>query len=312
MFKNIDNYHLLILWLDEGWNLGSEREQQLLRKLYSKGIALNEYVKDKIFYGIKTGLNEAFVIDEATKNVLVQQDSRSQEIIKPFLFGRDIKRYEPPKSHKYLILFPRGFTNTKGSLPKNPWKWIKDNYTAISNHLEPFEEKGKKRYDKGDYWWELRSCDYYTDFEKTKIMFAEIATKGQFQLDENNHFSDTTSYIISTDSKYLLAILNSNLTTFLFSKLSSTIRGGFLRWKSQYVKNIPIKNITTPSDKEIADKIVNFAALILSLNNEKQQTTLPEKLEQLQGRINHTDDKINKLVYELYGLTEEEIKIVES
>src|SRR5215213_9163551 len=105
--------------------------------------------------------------------------------------------------------------------------------------------------------------------KRKKIMFAEIATKGQFQLDGGDHFTDTTSYIISIDSQYLLAILNSQLVTFLFSKISSTIRGGFLRWKRQYVKNIPIKTIETSSEELIADEIVKLVELILSLNKEK-------------------------------------------
>jgi len=89
---------------DGGWNLGSETEQLLLKKLQSGGVPLGEYVKGKIYYGIKTGLNEAFVIDEETKNRLINEDQRSAEIIKPFLAGKDIRRYQIPKSNKYLIL----------------------------------------------------------------------------------------------------------------------------------------------------------------------------------------------------------------
>ena len=81
---------------DSGWNLGSAAEQQLLKKLNDTGIPLGEYVKGKIYCGVLTGLNEAFVIDEKTKNQLIAEDEKSAEIIKPFLAGRDIKRYELP------------------------------------------------------------------------------------------------------------------------------------------------------------------------------------------------------------------------
>ena len=112
-----------------------------------------DYVNGKIYYGIKTGLNEAFVIAEETKNKLIKEDKKNTEIIKPFLAGRDIKRYQPLSKNTYLILFPKGFTNQKGNNPKNAWKWLEENYPAIATHLKPFEETGKKRYDKGDYWW---------------------------------------------------------------------------------------------------------------------------------------------------------------
>ena len=83
---------------NSGWNLGSEEEQQLLLKIRQAGIPLGDYVKGKIYYGIKTGLNEAFVIDAITRDRLIAEDPRSAEVIKPFLAGRDIKRYQQPKS----------------------------------------------------------------------------------------------------------------------------------------------------------------------------------------------------------------------
>src|SRR5665647_9459 len=114
---------------DSGWNLGSETEQLLLKKLQTTGIPLGEYVKGKIYRGVLTGLNEAFVIDEETKNRLIAEDKNSEEIIKPFLAGRDIKRYQQPKSNSFLIFFPKGFTNKKGNKPKNGWKSV--SYTHL-------------------------------------------------------------------------------------------------------------------------------------------------------------------------------------
>ncbi len=314
-FKNLDSYvqeyktQLSIDSLDDGgWNLGSEGEQQLLKKLQSTGIPLGEYVKGKIFYGIKTGLNEAFVIDEATKNALIKEDAGSKEIIKPFLGGRDIKRYQTSKSKKYIILFPKGFTNAKGNLPKNPWKWLTESYPKIAEHLKPYEEQGKKRFDQGDFWWELRACDYYNEFENSKLFIPDIALHMQAAFDTKGYYCVNTAYIIPTESKLLLAILNSNLIQFVYTKISSSIRGGYLRFIRQYLEILPIANANENKKKEIE----NLVDIILSLNKEKQQTTLPEKLEQLQQRINHTDDKINKLIYELYGLTDDEINVVES
>ncbi|MEO7533960.1 MAG: TaqI-like C-terminal specificity domain-containing protein, partial [Ferruginibacter sp.] len=241
------------------------------------------------------------------------EDARSVEVIKPFLAGREIKRFIKSTGKSYIILFPKGFTNQMSINSKSPWKWLTEKYSAVATYLKPFEEKGKKRYDQGDYWWELRSCDYYKEFITPKIMYAEIATKGQFQLDYDGYFSDTTSYIMPTDSRYLLGILNSTLVTFLFSKISSTIRGGFLRWKKQYVETIPIKIIDdkNKSEKSLHDEIVKLVDTMLQLQQQKQSTTLPDQLQQLQQRIAYTDDKINEKVYQLYGLSEEEVRLVE-
>ncbi|MEO9211168.1 MAG: TaqI-like C-terminal specificity domain-containing protein, partial [Ginsengibacter sp.] len=115
-----------------------------------------------------------------------------------------------------------------------------------------------------------------------------------------------TCYIIPTEDKFLLGILNSSLIQFIYAKISSSIRGGYLRFIKQYLEVLPIK-----ANKSFEKRIFNEVEMMLQLQKEKQQTTLPDKLNQLETRIQYTDDKINKLVYELYGLNEEEVGIVE-
>ena len=298
---------------DTGWSLSDERTQALLKKLKTQGIPLGEYVKGKIYYGIKTGLNEAFVIDSETRIHLIAEDPKSRELIKPFLFGRDIKRYTPSLSDRFLIFTRHGVD-------------IKQ-YPAIESHLMEYKEqlmprpkdwkggewKGRKP---GAYkWYEIQdTIDYYAEFEKPKIMYAEIATQGQFTIDLNNQYSDTTSYILGSDSLFLLGILNSKLFTFLFSKTSSEIRGGFFRWKRQYMYplTIPQTDISNPADKARHDKMVSLVDQMLSLNK-KQLPTVKTDHEKtaLQRQIDATDKQIDGLVYELYGITEEEEKIIE-
>ncbi len=229
--------------LDEaGWNLAPVEVQRLLDKLRTNAVPLGEYVGKEIYYGIKTGLNDAFVIDRATRDRLVAEDPASAEIIKPFLAGRDIKRYETPEAEKFLILFRKGWTRETSGYDDEAraWAWLREHYPAICRWLEPFEAKARKRYDKGEFWWELRACEYYDKFEEPKILYAEISQSGNFTLDFQKNYSDTTSYIIPIASKELLGILNSKLFVFVFSYISSEIRGGFLRWKRQYMERMPI------------------------------------------------------------------------
>ncbi|MGV8174611.1 MAG: Eco57I restriction-modification methylase domain-containing protein, partial [Methanothrix sp.] len=299
---------------ESGWSLVDDKTQSLLDKLKGTGVSLGEYVNGKIYYGIKTGLNEAFVIDAQIREKLIVEDPKSAELIKPFLVGRDIKRYDQPPSGRYLILMPRGWTRERSDNIKDAPGWLKKNYPAIANHLLPFEEAAKKRYDKGEYWWELRACDYYDEFERPKLIYAEIAARGQFDYDDCSSFSDTTTYIIGNDSKYLLGILNSSLWTFLFSKTSSEIRGGFFRWKYQYMSPLPIHPIdfSDPADVARHDRMVSLVDQMLALHKQLAEARTPQEQTGLQRRIEATDRQIDALVYELYGLTEEEIAIVEA
>ncbi|MBI3232639.1 MAG: restriction endonuclease subunit R, partial [Bacteroidetes bacterium] len=179
---------------------------------------MNEYVDGKVFRGVLTGLNEAFVIDRETKDRLIKQDKRSAEVIKPFLTGREIKKYQYPAGEKYLIFFPKGFTNKKGKKPSNAWKWLTDNYSSIAAFLKPFEAAGKKRFDKGDYWWELRACDYYDEFENPKIIYPNILKQPEFTFDVDKRFANQKCFVIPVDDKYLLGFLNSKLNHYLFEK----------------------------------------------------------------------------------------------
>lgn len=297
---------------DSGWNLATDAEQKLLKKIQTVGIPLGEYVNGKIYYGIKTGLNEAFVIDESTKTELIKADKKSAQVIKPFLAGRDIKRYQPAKSDNYLIFFPRGYTNKIGKNPKNAWAWLKSEYPSIAIHLEPFKAKAEKRYDKGEYWWELRACEYYDEFEKPKILYQVFQVKPCFIFDEQGTYCNNAIWIIPQKDKYLLAILNSKLGWYLISRYCTQIQNGYqLIYK--YIKKIPIKKINekNQSEQKTKTEIVKLVEQLLILNQEKQSTTLPSKLEQLQSKIDYCEDKINSLVYQLYCLTAEEIKIVE-
>jgi hypothetical protein len=301
---------------DSGWSLAGETKQKLLMKLKGSGIPLGEYVGWKIFRGVLTGLNEAFVIDEATRTRLIAEDARSAELIKPFLAGRDIKRYEQPRSDKYLILIPRGWTREKSGHAVDALGWFKESYPAIANHLLPFAEAAKKRYDKGEYWWELWACDYYGEFEEPKIVYAEIAAIGQFTLDLNCSYYDTTAYIMVKDTEltYLLGLFNSKLWSFVFSNTSSKIRGGFYRWKRQYMSPLPIRTIdfSDPADVARHDRMVELVQTMLDLHKQLSSAGPDHDRTLIARRIEATDRQIDALVYELYGLTEEEIGIVET
>jgi len=280
--------------LDDSWMLVDEKQQVLIEKLINKNRTLEDFIDKNIYRGLLTGLNDAFVITEQEKENLISKDSESAKFIEPYLKGKDIKRYASPKAEKYVILFPNGWTNENVSA-SNKWKWIKKNVKAIANHLEQYKERAEQRYDQGEYWWELRACSYYDVFEKDKIIFTEIATTGQFTIDTDNQFLDATGYMIDNNSKQLVGIMNSKLWTYLFALISSEIRGGYLRWKRQYLMDMPL-----PDSFENNKELKSLVDQILTAKEEDPETDTSE-----------LEEEIDQLVYELYGLSEEEIGIVE-
>ncbi|PKA12102.1 restriction endonuclease subunit R [Leptospira meyeri] len=288
---------------DKGWSLSNQKESALLDKIKKAGIPLGEYVEGKIYRGVLTGLNEAFVIDEETKNRLVAEDPKSAEVIKPFLEGKDIKRYAHLQNKKWLILFPKGYTNERKKLNKS--FSIEKEYPAIFKHLKPFQKKAEDRYDQGEYWWELRACDYYGEFEKEKIVFPDISTRGNFTFDFNHSYLVNTCYIIPKKDFFLLAIINSKLITWYYGKLTSTIRGGYYRWIHQYVSEIriPIQNHES--------SLIELVNQLITVKRDLENSKTDSDKKHLEHKAELLDKQIDALVYQLYGLDEEEIAIVE-
>jgi len=294
---------------DSGWSLSGGDEEAILAKIKAAGVPLGEYVKGKIYRGVLTGLNEAFVIDADRRNRLIAEDPKSEELIKPFLVGRDVKRYCINNEGRYLILIPKGWTRQTSGNVSDTWKWFKQNYTAIADHLLPFNDKAEKRYDKGEYWWELRACDYYGEFERPKIVIPAIVSGASYTFDDKGFYSNDKTSIISTDDKYLLGLLNSKVLEFFMHSISSTKQGGYYEYKPMYVSQLPIVPV---ADKAQHDKMVSLVDRMLDLNKKLQSARIAHEKELLDRQIKITDEQIDRLVYELYGLTEEERKIIES
>ncbi len=282
---------------DDSWILIDEKVFNLLEKIKSGKKTLGEYVNDKIFRGVLTGLNEAFVIDEKTKNRLIKADEKSAEIIKPFLAGRDIKRYQQPQPDKYLILFPKGITkNWFGNLSENKaFTQLKLKYPAICKFLNKSESKAKIRLDKGDYWWELRACDYYEEFEKEKVIYPNICKRPEFSIDENSNYINQRCYMISNENKNLIGLLNSRLYYFLFENILPKLRGGFYEPSYRYFKDFPV--VDCSDNQELTQKVTQILTL---------------KREDPQADTSKLEAEIDQMVYDLYGLTKKEIKIIEA
>lgn len=298
---------------DKGWILANNEKVAILDKLQFNTKPVTEYTGKNIYRGIITGFNEAFIIDEKKAKKLINKNKSNSELLKPYLEGKDIKSYSFLASDKFLIFIPNSWTRSKSGKSKDPWKWFKTNYPEIADHLSEFEKEAIKRYDQGEYWWELRSCAYYSEFEKPKICWGNLSNKAPFALDKQNYYINAPSCILPTDNLYVLGCMNSKLLWWFLKDIAAGRAGGYIEAKPIYVQKLPIRTIdfNNPDEKKMHDNLVSLVEKMLELNKQLQKAHFDSEKEPIERQIAATDKKIDELVYKLYGLTEEEIAIVE-
>jgi type I restriction-modification system DNA methylase subunit len=231
----------------DGWRLERPVSLRLLERLRQAGQPLGEYVQGRFYRGILTGLNKAFVVDRATRDRLIAEHPSSAEVLKPFLRGRDVKRWRCEFAEQYLIRI-----ESSENVP-HPWsgkaqheaeRLFAKTYPAIHAWFHPMRQALINRYDQGHYYWELRSCDYWREFEKPKILYPDIAVEMRFTIDKESLYPDCTLFLIPEGSAVVLAVLNSSVNLYFFPQICPQIRGGFMRFKSIYVEQIPIPTAT--------------------------------------------------------------------
>ena len=280
----------------DSWVILSPIEQSIHSKIAAFGIPL-QFWDVQINYGIKTGYNEAFIVDEARRAEILSwcrtatERNSTDALIRPILRGRDIKRYSANWPNAYLITTHNGY----GDVPRINV----DDYPAIKRYLDQFWDKLSQRGDKGVTPYNLRNCAYMPDFAKSKIIWGEISDKTKFALDSNGEYvmEATTFLLVGPHLKFLVGYLNSSLAEYLFSKIGTTTGMGTVRWKKYKVEQLLVPK---PDIAAAQTKIIEKVDAIL-LARESDPSSDTSALER----------EIDQLVYQLYGLTDEEIAIVE-
>jgi type I restriction-modification system DNA methylase subunit len=300
----------------DNWTLAKAQEIAVFEKMKKRGIPLGEYVKGKIYRGILTGLNEAFVIDRATRNRLIREDKRSAEIIKPFIVGDDIRKYNINYNERYLIFARHGIQIREFPAIERHLSNFKDRLTPRPKDWKGMQWAGRKP---GPYkWYEIQdTIDYYEEFEKPKVIWPEIAKESRFAIDYLGFSLNKTCFFTPISDLHLLGILNSKTIWFFLKRLCSVLgdadkRGRLLQQKI-YIEKIPIRSIgfSNPAEKSHHDRMVKLVDSMLALHKQLSEAKSASQKEITQRQIDATDKEIDRLVYELYGLTEDEIKIVE-
>ena len=245
----------------------SDIEQRIKAKIEAIGTPLKDW-DISINYGIKTGFNDAFIIDGKKRAELIAQDPKSEEIIRPILRGRDIKRYGYEFADLYLI-------NTHNGVKEKGIKRIDiDDYPAIKAHLDSFYPEIEKRADQGDTPYNLRNCAYIEDFSKPKIIYQELTQGSSFYLDKNSQFwvSNTGYLITGKNLEYLILFLNSKIIEFVFKKFYSVSLGSTgIRWLAQCIENLPIPFVKDTDYEKLKteEEIEKYVGLAYNLSEEE-------------------------------------------
>ena len=264
------------------WRIEDESVNLLFERLMVQGTPLSEFVNNRIYMGVKTGLNEAFVIDEARREALIQEDPRSDDLIKPWLRGRDIKRWRTQHAGLYIIFTSRGVNIDQYPAIKDHLKWFKsDLENRATAHLHP--------------WYELQQPQEgkYDQFSHHKIVMPDFARTIRFAYDERGHYLANTCYFIPNGSKGLLVMLNSSLFEFLLCQITNTPPGGFMKLHEDNTARLPI---IRPDDKVLAE--------LESLANETIHN--PKSPDQ----VDAIEKEIDSIVFHIYGLSAPERKLV--
>ncbi len=353
------------------WVISSSLDIKLLENIKKSCVELREFIGGDANYGIKTGLTEAFILEQNLRDSLIKKDSNNSKLIRPVLRGRDIRPYSSSKNEVYMLCT---FPSLKIDI---------EDYPDIRNYLlkfgiERLEQSGRKgsRKKTNNKWYETQdSISYYSDFEGPKIMYQSFQVKPCFIYDEEGLYCNNSMWIIPTENKNLLGILNSKMGWWLITKYCTQIQNGVqLIWK--YFGQVPIPKKLgydlTPKVEDIISltqtqnstvskfsdffssnyKLIKltrkleswyeleFGEFIKELNkaikannkvrNKEGHSLVLEltkkdefewmeifkenksKAQDLQTQITQTEKEIDQMVYELYGLTKEEIEIVEN
>jgi len=359
----------------DSWSFLSAEKSQLFKKLISAKTVRDKF--GKCYYGVKTALNDAFI----SQNVFPLN-----EHIKPIFEGKEIKKWNTQKATQSLILFESKWTNEKYpyiNSEDEKLEKLSSDFPVIFSHLIPFKERAIKRYDQGDYWWELRNCAYYDFFEKPKIIFPNLQNSNKFSLDTQGTYVNAPAVFLPSNSRTLLCVLNSKVVWEFLKSICVVRSGGYIEVKPQYFEQIPIPDFQNEEFfNDVSDRIIDdvnelqklenrfqnyfkgtfqlnrlqrklenwhtldFASFIKELNKAiKESNKVREKAAKdtcfqaeivealtkkdefewmeifednkknaldLQTQITQTEKEIDQMVYELYGLTEEEIEIIEN
>ena len=262
----------------DGWILEDPALVRLFGRLMNQGVPLREFVKDRLYMGVKTGLNDAFVIRQDKRDELVEDDPRSAEIIKPWLRGKDIKRWKADSSGRYIIFANRGIDI--------------DRHPAIEAHLRWFRNDLEKRATAHLHpWYELQQPQegIYQEFSAHKIIINNVLKFPNFSYDESGAYMSNACFFMVPPSPATTAVLNSSMGSSLLIRQCTLLQNGYIQVFIQFLEQLPIPHLSQEIDQELSKHVETLAS----------NANAPD-----------IESEIDSLVFDAYGLSASERKLV--
>lgn len=250
------------------WSVSSGNFSDRLNKIRGVGTSLGQYVKKQVLFGIKTGFNTAFYIDGLKRDQLMAEDPKSGEIIRHLAVGRDVKRWVVNFRDQWQIFTPIGVDMKR--------------YPAVLRHLCQWQTELEKRTDKGNYFWELRACSYYSAFDGPKIIYPQIMVEPQFAYDETGAITNQKCFIITNVDKFLLGILNSKTIWQLIAEGSPGLRGGYSEPRRELMLSLPIPD-ANEDDRAVIAALVQKCLDAKGVECEAWEAEISERVAVLYG-----------------------------
>lgn len=311
---------------DSGWVFKSEDESGFIRRIRQESTPLID-ICYKIYQGFVLTPTEVFPvsIEKEFKTFCkikpIKQDETvyevEKELLVPIVKSSSIFRYHYENKNYYSVFPYKYISDTKVELI--PEKTLKDKFPKAYEYLKSkssylkTREKGKWR--SSPNWYEYSRKQNFECQKMKKILVPGLATKARYTLADESVFIDQGSYGIILNQqnkqfeKFILGVLNSNLLDFIFKSGSGTLSGGYFSYQTKYLSELPIK---IPKDKSIIDNVVENVESLIEINRELMDARLQSRIEQLNSKVQYYENKLNEIVYKLYGLSEEEIKLIEN
>ena len=271
----------------DSWVILSPIEQSIKRKIESIGTPLKDW-DIQINYGIKTGFNDAFIINTEKRNEILdnccsdEERTKTAELIRPILRGRDIKRYGYDWANLWLINTHNGIKGIKPRIDIN-------DYPAVKAHLDQYWDKISKRADKGDTPYNLRNCAYLDDFFKPKIVYPNMTKYLPFVYDDKKHLTNQKCFIITGENvAFLTVFFNSSLFKFCFRDSFPELQGGTRELSKIFFDKIPVIQVDSPTNELFEERLLDI---------QKEYTKSKAIV-------------IDSMIFDLYNLSKEERQLI--
>ena len=280
-----------------GWRLESPVGLRLMDRLKKCSTPLGQYCQGRFYRGILTGYNDAFVIDRGTRDRLIAEHPSSEKVLKPFLRGRDVKRWRCEFADQYLVKIE------SSENVAHPWSGkganeaeaiFKKTYPAIHAFFNSTGHRDRliERYDQGHYFWELRSCKYWNEFSQTKIIVPAIQDAVKFAPDHDGYFGNNKlSVFLPPSVPFALACVNSTVAQWVVIQTFSTKQGGFYDFEPRYSSTLPIPAATAEQKQHCE----SLSHALIALHR-PDAAALPNR----SLMVAYLEQWLNGLVYELF------------